>query len=55
MWRIGFTHLGALWLGAAAVLPLIIHFLWRQRPKVIRFPAVRFIRLSQRKSFRRTR
>lgn len=55
MWRISFTHLGALWLGAAAVLPLIIHFLWRQRPKVIRFPAVRFIRLSQRKSFRRTR
>ncbi|KPK65095.1 MAG: hypothetical protein AMK73_03950 [Planctomycetes bacterium SM23_32] len=55
MWQVTFTHVGALWLAAAAVLPVIIHLLSRQRPRVVRFPAVRFIRLSQRRSFHRTR
>ena len=55
MWRITFTHAGALWLATAASLPLIIHLLSRQKPRLIRFPAVQFIRLSQRRSFYRTR
>jgi len=54
MWHITFTHAGALALGVAAVLPVVIHLLTRQRPRLIRFPAVRFIQLSQRRSFRRT-
>jgi hypothetical protein len=54
MWHITFTNAGALALGAAAVLPVVIHLLSRQRPKLIRFTGVRFIQLSQRRSFRRT-
>jgi hypothetical protein len=50
-----FLHSGFLWLGAAAVAPLIIHLLWRQKPAVVRFTAVRFIRMGRRRSFRRTR
>lgn len=55
MWHITFTHAGALALGTAAVVPLIIHLFSRQKPQLVRFPAVRFILLSQRKSLRRTR
>ncbi len=55
MWHLAFLHSGLLWLGAAAVAPLIIHLLWRQKPVVVRFTAVRFIRLGRRRSFRRTR
>ncbi len=55
MWELTFMHAGALWLGAAAALPLIIHLLSRQKPRVVRFPTVRFIRLSQRRSRRRVR
>lgn len=54
MWPVTFTHAGALWLCTAAVLPLIIHLLSRQKAKIIRFPGVRFIRRGQRKSFHRT-
>ncbi len=55
MFQITFIHAGLLWLGGGAVLPLIIHLLSRQRPKVIRFPAVRFVRRSRQRSVRRTR
>jgi hypothetical protein len=55
MWHVTFMHPAALWLATAAVLPLVIHLLSRQKARLIRFPAVRFIRLSQHKSFRRTR
>jgi hypothetical protein len=55
MWHVTFMHAGALWLATAAALPIIIHLLSRQKPRVVRFPAVRFIRLGQRKSFHRTR
>ncbi len=54
MWRIGFTHAGVLWLATAAAVPLIIHLFSRQKPRVVRFPAVRFIRIGRRKTFHRT-
>ncbi len=50
-----FMHSGALWLGTAAVLPIIIHLFSRQKPRILRFPAVRFIRSGKRKSFHRNR
>ena len=50
-----FIHAGLLWLGTGAVLPVIIHLLSRQRPKVVPFPAVRFVRRSRQRSVRRTR
>ena len=50
-----FLHPAALWLTAGAALPVIIHLLSRQKPVVIPFPAVRFIRRSRRRSLRRTR
>ncbi len=50
-----FLHPGALWLATGAALPLIIHLFSRQKPRVILFPAVRFIRSSRRRSVRRTR
>jgi hypothetical protein len=55
MWQLSFLHSGLLWLGAAAVAPLIIHLLWRQKPQIVRFTAVRFIQIGRRRSFRRTR
>ncbi len=55
MWRLVFTHPAALWLSAGAVLPLMIHLLSRQKPRVVRFPAVRFILQSRRRTIRRTR
>jgi len=55
MWNITFAHSGALWLVAGASVPLIIHLLSRQKPRVINFPAVRFIRQSRQRSLRRTR
>jgi hypothetical protein len=55
MWGISFINSGLLFLAAGAAVPLIIHLLSRQKPRLIRFPAVRFIRLSQRKTYRRTR
>jgi len=55
MWQLSFLHSGLLWLAAGAVAPLIIHLLWRQKPRIVRFTAVRFIRIGRRKSFRRTR
>jgi len=48
-------HPGALWLAAGAAVPLIIHLFSRHRPRVIPFPAVRFILSGRRKSMRRTR
>ncbi len=55
MWPVTFIHAWALWLGTAAVLPVIIHIFSRQRPRVVRFPGVQFIQKSRRRSFRRTR
>ena len=55
MWHLSFLHSGLLWLGAAAAAPLIIHLLWRQKPLLVRFTAVRFILTGRRRSFRRTR
>ena len=50
-----FAHSGALWLATAAVLPIVIHLFSRQRPREVRFPAVRFIRSSKRKTSYRNR
>ena len=55
MWHLTFLHSGLLWLGAAAAAPVIIHLLWRQKPLLVRFTAVRFILTGRRRSFRRTR
>lgn len=43
-----------LYLAAGAVVPVIIHLLRRRHVAVVRFPALRFLRLSTRRSARRT-
>ncbi|MFO7956926.1 MAG: BatA domain-containing protein [Candidatus Brocadiia bacterium] len=50
-----FLHPALLWLAGGAVLPLIVHLFHRQKPRMIRFPAVRFVRTSRRRSVRRHR
>jgi len=50
-----FLHPALLWLAVGAVLPLIVHLFHRQKPRMIRFPAVRFVRTSRRRSMRRHR
>ncbi|MCA9525597.1 MAG: BatA domain-containing protein, partial [Myxococcales bacterium] len=39
----------------AAAIPPIIHLIFRRKPKVVRFPALEFIRRSQKKTMRRFR
>lgn len=39
----------------AALIPPIIHLLFRRKPKVVRFPALEFIRRSHKKTMRRFR
>ncbi|MFO8008268.1 MAG: BatA domain-containing protein [Candidatus Brocadiia bacterium] len=53
--QISFLHPWALWLATGAVVPLLIHLFSRQKPRQVRFPAVRFIRRGRRRSLRRTR
>lgn len=55
MWRVTFMHPGLLALAAAAAVPVIIHLFSRRRPRVVRFPAVRFVLAGRRKSSRRVR
>ncbi|MFW6190009.1 MAG: vWA domain-containing protein [Planctomycetota bacterium] len=54
MWQVSFLHPWALWLAGGAVIPLLIHLLWREKPRQVRFTATRFIRTSRRRAFRRT-
>ncbi len=49
-----FLQPGMLYLAAGAVVPVIIHLLRRRQVAVVRFPALRFLRRSTRRSARRT-
>ncbi len=55
MWQLSFLNPWTLWLGLAAAVPLLIHLLWRQKPRRLPFTAVWLLRSSRRTSLRRTR
>ncbi len=50
-----FLHPASLWLAVGALLPFIVHLFRRHKPRMVRFPAVRFVRSSRRRSVRKHR
>lgn len=53
--EIAFLNGGALVFASAAGIPILLHLLFRRRPRVIPFPPIRFIQRSKRATARRFR
>jgi len=53
MFELTFLKLGLLWGAAGVAAPIVVHLVMRQKPRLVPFPALRFVRASHLASMRR--
>ena len=46
MLELTFLKLGLLWGAAGVAAPIVVHLVMRQKPRLVPFPALRFVRAS---------